>query len=419
MKKAVRVIKHIPRKVLACSLLLTVISSLYGCGGKIMKTVQEGIVISPDPVVEYSEETEGYAEYVIFDLLQSYYRQTVIENLPVATLNKLELEARQIGEITRGTGLSEEKYIQFIEALDEHGDAVISDLVTEGESPIMAIKPLYLELSELLGVDYISRFFYCLCLHHYDRNYRQQIENYERYGYSYLLEDAQRYRLSKEILISEVGEDNFATVLRMGFMLSDVFFGGALEGERIQSFSNREILLFLQHMDISKLSVSARGWELLLSFFVPERAGTDFSSRFLYTANENGDLKRLSEMMSSVVPLLASAQASLAETDIDLFRDEDHKALLQSVFRRFGDAEWAHLELIASVSFETASYELIAVDCYGEDYQNYAAGIEAVSLEQLKIHVTDESFFDMLERCIAGVSPAFSYTMLHAQEIVS
>jgi len=378
-------------------------------------SLQNGVVISQE--APYSAETQGYAKRVLFSLLQHYAQKNAIGNLPEATVKELETVSTEIGDLLSQKPVSEGIYVALIETLEKKGKSVVDEVVSyrKGESSALTeTKVLYLSLSALLGSDYVGGVLYDLYGYQYDRDYKKTMANYEKYGYSFLLEDAKVLDTERQILRKEIGERNFSSVLKMSFAFVELFFGEGFTSAQFASFTDTEIVTFLQKLGLSSLSLTKEGWGLILSKALPEEnitAEDSYGVKLIKTAKKAGDIPSIAAVMGDFVKLTATAVDKLEEKDVDSLRKGEYNNILHSVFSKFDETDWMCFSNVTACNLSVESYEEVAFNEYGKKYETYRAGMRSLTLEQLKAAVGQDAFYDSLKGYIAGISPAFSYGM--------
>lgn len=400
------ILKTVLCLILALFFVLPLASCVNGGGGT---TTNKGGISIDDDKEPYSKETEAYATEVILGLLEYYVQKRGAD----AFFNeeKRTEVAKKLQEITAKELIAEEKYLSFISLLDNSGKAIVDEMLALDSLGTDNTKKLYLEISEELGSDYIGTILYNIALWSYDYKYDKAMADYEEYGYSYKLEDAQRARDDQKVLSDEVGKERFIAVINSAISIPEILFEGALDSEKMDSFSNEEILDLIERIELDSLNMSDSAWTLMLSYFVPSSNSTSapYIDQIFYTMQKEGDLSELASIMNDYISLIQFAQDNLDSEDVDLLREGKRKELLQRAFAKFGDAEWTKFEKVTSISVESSTYELVAKRKFGNDFTVYAGAIEPITITELRDSVGAEGFLEYLERYIAGISPAFSY----------
>ena len=387
--------------------LLLVLSSMYAFGGCNQggNDLYSGIVISQEQ--PHTQETEAYAETVIFSMLKSALG---IEPNDKAT-EKMQGIAKDIQNILASAPLHDELYLKVMQKVEQEGEAVLDEVMAKGAKGLEATKAMYLDLSSMVGVDYVGGVLYDLCAYFYQYQYDQNMANYEKYGYTYLKLDAEKYQTGKQALENGIGKDNFITVLKSGFAFADLFFGGGMQSEQFSTFTDMEILLFIQGLDLSSLSLTEEGWQLVLSRGVPNEGG--MYAMKLLTLLKTHDLSEGAKVLDYGTKLLSNAMNRWTEADVALLRGGDISAMIQKTFQRFDEADWALFENMTTLSIHTEQYDALAVETYGEAYLQYKNTATVFTLTELRAAVGQENFENVLRGYIAGISPAISYGMQH------
>lgn len=408
--------KSIFKRATCLLIAISLLASLVGCmlGKDREPFPYNGIEIRdelPGDGLSYSENTEEYALEVISGLIDSY----VIKAGADAFFGEAKQKevAQRIQKITAEELISEDKYISFIKAVEDGGESVINALASKDGSGVDEAKELYLELCHMLGSDYIGRTLYRMLIWSYEYSHDKSMAEYEKYGYSYKLEDAEAALRKKDTLIADIGEDNFLLAVRSAMAVPEVIFSGALESEKMAAFSDEEILIFLSYMNFSSLETTKAGWELMLSYSVPKSntSDTPYISKLTYTMNREGDLEELAGVMSELHSLVIFIQKNMDTLDIALLREGKRDEFLSRAFSKLGDAEWQMLDTFTSIEINSSKYEAQARREFGADFTEYAASIGTYTLDELRAAVGTEDFYKTLEGFIAGISPAFSYGM--------
>lgn len=386
--------------------------SLLGCEAD-DEIVQSGVVVSDD-IKPYSDSTNERAANIIYSLLEDICTNNGIPSLTAATKAELRDISEDVRKLTVNTLLSEKRYNAVLDVLEQKRSSVVDALSIAfgGESVSLSeIESLYVEISEHTGSDYVGALLYNLCSYSYDYNFKKAMQRYEKYGYPHLLVEANKNEDRKSALVDGIGEENFVVATKLGFMLTDVFFDDGFENERIESFSDREMLLFLKYVSISSISVNADGWRLLSSYFIPAKSVSHDSYRnmLMYSADKNGDLDEFSAVCSEFIHLLSSVQNNLDDADIKALRSGDFSTFLTLSFSKFTDREWETVLKLSEIPYEVAEYESICEQFYGDNFKEYSSEIKTVTIGELRESVGSDNFIQKLEGYVAGISPAFSY----------
>jgi len=394
----------------ALFLVLAFVLSLVGCnesgeGGR------DGIYISDE--MPYSEEALAYAEETFFSVLLHYAKQSGLQTIPEKAQARLRKTAREIAVITAENPVRESIYLSAMDEIRLRGAAVMDELsvFSLGESAPKETRALYLSLTQILEPALVMETFYRLLVFRYDYLYEDARAKYEQYGYVQHERLAETLLKEKTVFTEEIGKDGFSAVLSQALALSDLFASDALSKEEMAAFTDAEILLFIKSLELSATEIGDAGWCLIFEKLLPKADGEALASHIFTAMRENGDYKNIAPKMNDITALIAAACERLTSDEIALLRAKDNKAVLQAVMRRFTEEDFARLEKIAEASLKKDEYHALALSFYGEDYASYAAKIQPIDLETLRASLDDATFYESLEKYIAGISPAFSYGM--------
>lgn len=393
-------------KLTAILLALTCVFAFFGCDNKQPKG-NDTIVISQEK--NHSKQTEEYAESVILSILKYAVQKKTGVTPNDVMVEKLTERAISVQAIMASTPIHEDVYKEFMACIKVHGNSVVDAVLDYDESDFSAIKEAYLDLTSVVGSDYLGGVLYDLLEYTYQYKYEQAMLDYEEYGYSFLLLDAKRYQLEQAILKSDVGKTNFTIALKNAFAFADLFLSKGVQSEQLSAFTDTEILLFIKSLDISSLTITDAGWQLLLSYAIPSD-GDVYASKLLALMKQH-DLSELASGLNKCVKLLSNSVIRWNEYDASLLRNGDFYALMQSSFKRFDNEDWKLFESITTCEFEREHYEALAMETYGEAYVQYKQNLAVFTLDDLKTAVNEENFYEVLRGYVAGISPAFSYGM--------
>lgn len=392
-------------RALSLILVLSLLLSFFGCEGGGEYT--DEIIFTDDapPSPQIGERAEG----VFFALLEYYYKTTTVPNLPESTVSEIRKISHDLRLEVEKTPMSDMTYRAVLDLLESEGSGAIDELVARdrGEGDIDGVRSFYVELLSLLGANGFGSIAYDVSLYFLSYQYEKNMRNYEKYGYAYLLADAERLSGEHRILSENIGKESFGVFLSSSFALAEIFGSGGPAGA--DAFSDGELLLFIQNVDLS-LSLDDESWELLLSRFSGLFAD-GISAEMLELMNDNGDISSVSAAMNDLLSLLSFVQGGLVSEDMLLVREGEIEALICRIFERFGDGQWQLFSDLTSVGLTTSDYERLLEKKYGSDYLDHAESVKPVSLDELRSLVGNEKFYESLKDYIGGISPAFSYGM--------
>ena len=399
--------KNVMNKFGAAVLIFCTVFLLFSCGGD--QIVKNGIQLTDEKTV-FSEETEKKSKDLFFSLLEgAYLGESAV--IPPAKAKELGEISGRIWEITTDYAISESKYLTVIDGISKNKDSFTS-IISGKDRGIEVFKKAYASLAAGGSTEYAGYTLYHLLSFSLEYRYNQKMERYEKYGYSYLYDEACEIKGQLDSLQKEIGEKNFSLAVGVGIMASELFFGGAFGDGASEMFSDTEILIMLRRVEIEALDVGKDGYEFLLELAVPDSVDENSAAadRILYCAALNSDVKKLAAATKIIESLAVSAQKNLSAEDAGLIREGRFKELLQRIFSKFGDGEWEAFSEMTSADFNYDGYEGIFREIYGEDFEIYCSSLpQSVTADELRASVGGDDFTEKLEGYLAGKSPVLTY----------
>lgn len=390
-------------RILSFILAALLILSLFGCRREELPDAELEIT---DDLPSRPENSEK-AEDVFYKLIEYYYASTTVQNLPDNAKAEIKTVSARLAEITDSYGISAESYASFLNKLSSSGNDVIDEILadeSQGAKSFDKTKSLYLDACALLGSECISSLAFDYALYLYDYRYNLTMSNYEKYGYSYLLLDAQNLLSEKSILENDVGKEDFISFVAGTIATSELILGRSAEG--LENFSDEEILMFVGNIDLS-FDISEEGYEFLFTRLSP-LVTEGILSEIMPLMKENGDVEKLASIAGEIFSLIRFAQANLSVSDVAEIRLGNTKALIESAMSRFGDEEWEMLSTIGEIDIKSEEYEGVFLEKY-EDFAAYLEDFEPVSIEELRASVGTDKFYESLKGYVGGISPVLSY----------
>ena len=402
--------KKTVRRVASLLLVPILVLSLFSCSGK---PTQSGIVISPE--TEYEGAAKLCARSTFYELLAYYTKQTTgVKTLPNSTQARLTSVAQNMATITEQNPIDEMIFVEAMTILSTQGPGVIDELILYSATRVRNFpktRALYLSLASILDSDAIIDTCYQLLLYGYDYRYRDAMAKYEQYGYAQHKEEAETLKREHTVLSKQIGQEGFKTVFLHSLVFSDLFFADALTSDELTAFTDAEILLFLKSLELSETQIQAGGWELILEKLLPERVVNTYASRLGAELLSTGDYKNLAAVMNDLTALFTTVSERLTEIEIALLRSGDRAGAMRAILQKFTDDDFARLSRIAAISLNKDAYHAIALQTYGAKYSAYARDIQPIGITELRESLGTPTFYESLEKYIAGISPAFSYGM--------
>lgn len=266
-------------------------------------------VYTPEMLASYAERVTALCADAVFSVEGIVLNETQRQKL-TATLRD-ELLPR----------LSE------IPVYPEETDAVLSALeqTVSGESSDGGLLPLrfYQSCLSVVGSTRAGKLGYLAASMWLTSREETCRTRYEKYGYSWYLEDAERYASLRERLSNELGEDGFCNAAEMLTFAASSLVGGvqAEEEETAYGLSAEELTAILQKQAarFGELCPTESQWILmgdLLTELVPERRGTPAEAEADALARV-GYLARAAAVMPSLITLYGAFVSHMTPQDAE------------------------------------------------------------------------------------------------------
>lgn len=343
----------------------------------------------------------------VFDLLAYFVTRTTTQNLTENTVTLLKEHAAAVTEILIASVSTKTRLDDLAAMINTHGHAAIDAYLDPNNTDKGALRTLYLDLSTLMGSDRLGKLAYSLTLYRLEDLAATARERYQKYGYTYLLDEALAHEANINTLKNEIGAESFSVALRLAVIGTDLFLLSGSDASLLSDFSAAEILAFLKHLPLTGFTITAKGWQLLLSLAAPKSPAT-FAQKLLFTAQGNGDITLICTEINSLLSLLASAQSRL-DTEATVFlQNGNTSALLYTLFHRFSQEEQEELLRLTTLPLKHDDYEELALSTFGDSYTAYKETITKTTWTDLK-SATQDTFATTLHAYLQTNFPALFY----------
>ena len=196
----------------------------------------------------------------------------------------------------------------------------------------------YQALVSVLNSEKSGALAYELALFTVNSNADEAKERYERYGFSWYLEDYNKYTDLYQSLVT-LGRTKFVGAISVSSSITSLILGKTeLSGNDILDITSSEFLFILdsQGQHFKDNSLTSEEWQVfgaLISDFIPTKA-SDIYSSLLYALKKDDYITKAFAAMPEVVSLYASVAAKLKEEGIfrtDAAEQEQTAALISAL----------------------------------------------------------------------------------------
>lgn len=403
-------------KFISVLLVMTMLAFLCGCTqGSAPKS---GIEIIPkEDSYEYADEAEAYAKSVMHSFLYSLETKNGTEKISAKRAEEIKKNAEKVYALLPNT-LTPNEHMQFYKILAQHtskiADGINMLLSGDVKTGFERLEEPYLDFSSEHYKEFLATAVYNIACNDYEEKYQAQIDSYELYGKDYMLDIALRYKERKSVLEGDIGVKGIEQLIEHFFIIGDLFYGNALESSTLSGFTNEEILLFMEAINLGELEITEKGYELLLQTYAEAaivNQNKTFFEKVIFAASQNGDITSFSAFVKEIAFLVGDAQSSLSSEDVELLREGKMSDFLCRCIENFDESDWARFDEICNLEIRRDEYTALAVSYYGDDFSAYMDTLSVKTIEELKLSVGKDNFNQTLKEYIAGICPAFSYGM--------
>ena len=396
------------KRILPVCLAILFVLSLVSCQKGKGEVAATGIIIEQDPA--YSTEVQALAQETVYALVIYAYSSAATDKIPAKVEARLAGYAQRVSAILSSVVIPEARYREVLATLEAKAPGVIDELlaVKAGEAvDYQKTRALYLDLTYAFGAENVATMLYELCLFIYDARYERTVEKWEEYQYPWYQEEAEALKAEKQTFIEGIQKDSFGALVGCTAAMAELL---SVSPEGLaDSFSDAEVLEILYHLNIAEINISQTGLELLLSYLPAGKAGS-YTAKLSAAFHESGDRSRVAAVMQNMVSLSASVMDKLTPEDVAALRAGTRETLINSIFSRFDEADWALFASLTSIPFDNAQYSALAIEQYGSQaYLSYIASLTPVSLAELRAAVGSAEFYQTLTNYLAAICPAISY----------
>ena len=436
--------KFLTLKTIACLILALAMLFSVSCG-----------LLPPAPLLEESEPSDP--QRLTVESVQVFYTTEEKDTFAV----RLTQTVCDICYLSEGLVLSDsqrarvaeyvrEEILPIPEAVCVRADelAALLDVVEQtlsglerGKAPSLGLLCNgYQEGLSVLGSARMGEILYHALLLCLDREIADCDEKYEKYHYTWYLEDGNRYRAQRTSLIETVGKEDFSVMSGFWFFTLSAVSGAVSNEESTTDallLNDAEILMLLcrQADYFGGRDLSAEQWRItaeLLGTWVlsrvqlPETLPSAARAVLFALQKDEAYAAQVGMIMPQVLALYASAISRLNAEDMPILKGEDATARASVICRALTADEAAFLNVTnALISYASSSDEsqAKAIKKLGltNAYNDYAQTVKPISeqalLEAIRNHGlqgTEESYAvlrDAEERFVFGFLPYMAFAL--------
>ncbi len=404
------------KKALSLTMLFVIALPLI-CSCAKSNVVKTNIEITPEnQSYTYSAESISYAQNAIYTCLYSYEkaREGSVSQKDIENLQK---KSKKLQSCLPST-IDQDAYNSFFFTLSSNSKDIADGLNmirgNDAKTGFEKLEKVYRALIDVVNKDYIAEVIYNYILVSCDEKYEAQMKAYNEYGYDYMLDKANEYLEMKDIVKTDIGKGNIVRLINYFFFVGNLYYGTGFDGAQLISFTEEEILIFIKSIDLSSLSITEKGYELIIASYgesIINDTNKTFFDKVMFEAYNNGDSQQMAIFTREMISLIASAQKDITLDDVELLKDKETKSFFYSLIQHFDDEAWVRFDNACKQKINVEKYNALAKSYYKEDFEVYLENTSPATIEELKDACGTDSFNQTLEEYIFGICPAFSYDM--------
>ena len=384
------------------------------------------LTVTEVPAVYSPEMLASYAERITALCADAVFR---VEGLVLNETQRQKLTAKLRDELL--------PRLATIPVYPEETDAVLSALEqtvrdSESEDVLLPLR-FYQSSLSVVGSTRAGRLCYLAASLWLTSREETCRARYEKYGYSWYLEDAVRYASLLDRLQNELGEDGFCNAAEMLTFAASSLVGGVTAelAHSAYGLSVEELtsILQMQAVRLEKIGLTAAQWSFvgdLLTELVPDRRATPTEAE-LDALARGGYFARAAAVMPSMVDLYGAFVSHMTPQDAQIILSKDDEvARTYAVCRVLSACDRELTEVLTSIETYAATADeaerkalvqtgvwddcqAFLSDCGTADAEEIRAAIAACAT--LQTPTSAESFTDTLRAYLATQAPYLFYML--------
>ncbi len=390
-------------------LLLTVFSLMTGCGRAAASPTEESITVIPSEKAEYTEEEKRQMSDTLTSALDEQIRAVYGNNIPDVLVGFSDIISSIVNSLEfREISLSNaEKSIQLIAANKELIRSVI--LSVKDNLPVSTdnLFSLFSTVVEIIGVEKSTMVIYDItvayCSHMTDKYTSLYMKNP---SFTYLFDYAVAWqRYCEEI--KKIGEESFASLLRVGVSTSALMPSDETAADYIGSLSDGEIALLLRSEGdmLSNLSLEDSSIEFILEVLAENRVLNVFHAML-----RTSDTERWCKLWREFAPRLTEMLSTCNKELVSEIKAGKTSTILYRLFEDYTYEDYERLTDILESENEEKYQSYFKKQNKYNDYLRYKEAVEEVKIEELLISDAD-GFENVLSEYLKYSCPALSFAV--------
>ena len=383
-------------------------------------------LIIEDEEVTYTEESINEAAdriaAVTGGIVKEYYRHTLTAEETADVKNSFK---NKIYPILLDIPVYCNELFGLIECAEEY----VAEIGNGGEYNTDFLLGLYTGFSGVLDGERLGALVYELQLFRLDRKLSEKQAKYDKYGYSYLLEDVNSYKalISRAEGLGRAKYSEAFTVFM--YIVASTAQSANNSGNSVVTVGDVVTILEKQAQKYSTLTISEAEWIIIGEMseeFIPARTSTTLSGKLLWALDDENFFVGASALMPDYIAFYVAVTSDIEDESIELIEGEDALSYERAVCRELLLSEAELRAFLAKVEEKLPSAgEDSTSTVKTHDLSGYSAFLErdvanaddvVEALRAFDFDPTEQTLADLRDAFvafIAGINPVIAYTYLY------
>ena len=382
------------------------------------------LIVEEEEVTYTAENIEEAAERiaaVTAEVVKEYYHKTLtkeeVDDVKSSFKNKIYPFLTDIPVYC-------DELFELIECAEEY----VAEVSKSGDYNAEFLLGLYTRFSGVLDGERLGALVYELQMFRLDRKLAQKQEKYDKYGYSYLLEDVENYKalIARAEGLGRAKYSEAFSVLM--YMISSVAQTADKESGDIGiTVGDVIVILEKQAQKYSALDISEAEWIIVGEMseeFIPARTSTTLQGKLLWSLDDEDFFVGASSLMPDYIAFYVAVTWDIDEANVELIESGEElsyavcsELLLNEAELRAFLAKVAQ-KLPAAGEDSTATVKTHDLSGYSAFLEREVLYVDDViaALRAFELAPTEEALTlvkDTFVAFIAGINPVIAYTYLY------